>query len=367
MKIYKFYNICSRDTFNEIIDHLDKTSIYKIKYIEDNVEFYSNNVIVNENIKSYKLINAILTKKILPNLIFIISFIMILFVFYTTPYYIREIKYDKDSVQDQIVFDFVEKRLVNHKVEISLNDFSKEMNIKFSHYAFIGLTRRGSVIYLKIEMNDIIFKIPSFENLKGDFVSKYTAYIEKIIIERGTVVTNLNTTVNAGDLLVSGNLKYFNNPNDLSVYTSPKGVIIGRVIEQKSFKINKVNLFKSYVGNYNINNKYYLFNQCINKKNLIYNSNSYIKKDIIFNLLNFFSVVKEVEYLKEDVTFTYDINNIEEYTKSLIYYELEKNRTSDFEKINSIKKVVIIENENDFEVIYLIDKSVNIVTFTQIS
>ena len=132
---------------------------------------------------------------------------MHLFIFYTSPNYIREIRYDKGSVQDQIVFEYVEKRLVNKKLEININDLSKEMIIKFPHYAFIGIVKRGSIIFIKIEMEDTINKIINFENLKGDFVSKYKAYIEQIIIERGSVVAQLNTTVKVGELLVSGNLK----------------------------------------------------------------------------------------------------------------------------------------------------------------
>ena len=366
LKKYKYYNLCSKDVFLQIVNDLDQSSIYNVKYKENLVEFYSNELIKNNGIESYRLLNKFLRKIILPNLIFILTFIIILFIFYTSPNYIREIRYDKGSVQDQIVFEYVEKRLVNKKLEININDLSKEMIIKCPHYAFIGIVKRGSIIFIKIEMEDTINKIINFENLKGDFVSKYKAYIEQIIIERGSVVAQLNTTVKVGELLVSGNLKYLNNPNDQSIYTSPKGIIIGRVIEQKSYKVKKVNTFKSYTGNYVEYKKYYLFNKSLNKQSYINEKLNYLRKETILNIFNLFKVIKEIEYIKEDLTFVYDLYSVEEYTKSLVYYELEKDRISEYEKINSIKKIAIVESDDYYEVLYLVDKSVNIVNFKQI-
>lgn len=365
LKKFKYYNTCSKDTFLKIINDIDQISIYKIKDKGEIIEFYSDALIKHELVQSKRLATAFLKKVILPNLLFIIGFIAVLFIFYTSPNYIREIKYEKGSATDQIVVDYIKKKMVNNKLECSINDLSKELTIKFPHYAFIGLLKKGSVVYVKIEIQDTINKIPSFDNCKGDFVSKYNAYIEHIVIERGSIVTTLNTTVKKGDLLVSGNLKYLTNPNDNSIYTSPKGIIIGRVIEQKSYKIKKHNKYQSYTGTYSEYKRYYLFNKCLNKQNYINEKDNYIRKEKVFNIFNFFQIWKEIEYSKEEVMFVYDQNKVLEYTKSLIYYELEKERTSNLEKINSIKKIALIEHDDYFEVIYLIDKSVNIVSFKQ--
>ena len=68
LKKYKYYNLCSKDVFLQIVNDLDQSSIYNVKYKENLVEFYSNELIKNNGIESYRLLNKFLRKIILPNL-----------------------------------------------------------------------------------------------------------------------------------------------------------------------------------------------------------------------------------------------------------------------------------------------------------
>lgn len=365
MKLFKYHNVCDKTNFNQVINNLKNIKIYHIQNDNDEVSFYSNQKIDFDGVLSTNLLYMLYKKVIIPNIIFIFGIIVMFSIIYTTPNYIRSIQYEKDSIKDNVVWEYVENQVINNKNIDNLNELSKELSIKFSHYAFIEVYKRGSVIYINIEMEDTVNKPNLNDTIKGDFISKYDAYIEQIIIERGTVVTSLNTTVKKGDLLVSGNLIYNTNPQDKSQYVCPMGVIIGRVIDQKVYKIKKETQFLTYNGSFKKRKKYYLFNKSLN--NTVYvDENSLIIENNIFNIKNILKITNEITYFKEKTAFTYDINTVKDYTESLIYYELEKNRVCEYEKIHQIKLLNIKETHEYFEVFYLVEKSVNLVYFKEI-
>ena len=364
----KYYVKTSKESFIKNFDNIKKTNlIRKLKIENDHVEFYTNKMIDNEEFENVNLFKKILKKLILPNLIFIIGIFLMFGIIITTPYYIREIKYDKNSIKDEAVLEYVNNHLndslLNQRLSINLNDLSKKLSIVFSHYAFIGLKKIGSVIYVNIEMEDSVPKQIDLSNKVGDFVSKYDAYIEEIIVEKGQVVSSVNNVVKKGDLLVSGNLKYFQNIFDSRYYVTPKGIIIGNVIEFKMIKVNKKITNYCYTGKINKYKKYMLFDKTVN--NYEKKENSMITEEVVFKIGEIFKVINITEYEKERYDFYYDDTNIQEYCHSMIYYEFEKNRVSDKEKINSISLLKINQNKDEYNLFFLINKSINIIVFKE--
>ena len=356
------------------IDFLNNVDLIKngnmIKYLKeenDIISFYSMKKIEIDGFENVNIITNLIKRIILPNIIFVFGILIMLSIIYTTPYYIREIKYKENSIKDEVVYNYVNNALsdslINRKLNININDLSKEMSIIFSHYAFIELKKRGSVIYINIQKNDVIEKQFDKTNIKGDFISGYDAYIEHIVVEKGFVVINTNQTVRKEDVLISGNLLYSQNKIDNKYYIKPKGYIIGRVIEQQSFEINKKNIIDSYNGNYITYKRYEIFGKQINNLNKF--KNKTLKEKTKFNIGNLFKVIEVTEYEKSKVEFIYTKESVVEYVKSLIYYELEKNRISDKEVINSIKLLRIIETNDSYLLDFIVDKSINIVVFKE--
>lgn len=364
----KYYVKTSKKIFYKNIEYIKDNNILKhFKEDNDNIFFISNKKIDIDGFNNVNIIQIIFKKIILPNLIFIIGLILMIGIILSTPYYIRDVKYDKNSIKDEAVYNYVlnslEKSLINRELKISLNDLSKELSIVFSHYAFIGLKKVGSVIYINIELQDSILNQIDTNNKIGDFISKYDAYIEDIVVEKGFVVVNSNTVVKKGDLLISGNLKYSQNVFDNKFYISPKGYIIGNIIEFKKIIVNKNNFINSYNGNYSNYNKYEFFGRTYNDKRRY--QNSILKEKIKFNIKGILTIYEITEYEKGEIEFTYDDNNVIEYCNSLIYCELEKNRISEKEKINKISLLKIKQDKDTYELLFLINKNVNIVCFKE--
>lgn len=364
----KYYVKTSKESFFKNFDNIKKTnSIRKLKVIDNHVEFYTNKIIDIEEFENINLFTRIIKKLIIPNLIFIIGIFLMFGIIITTPYYIREIKYDKNSIKDEAVLEYVNNHLneslLNQRLSVNLNDLSKKLSIVFSHYAFIGLKKIGSVIYINIEMEDNVPNQIDLNNRVGDFVSKYDAYIEEVIIEKGQIVSTINNVVKKGDLLVSGNLKYFQNIFDSRYYVSPKGIIIGNVIEFKKIQVNKKVTNYCYNGKTNKYKKYLLFGKILNNHDK--KENSVVSEEIIFKIGEIFKVISVTEYEKERCEFYYDDTNIQEYCHSMIYYEFEKERVSDKEKINSVTLLKINQNKDEYNLLFLINKSINIVVFKE--
>ena len=149
---------------------------------------------------------------------------------FITPYYIKELKYKDGSIIDESVYNDV-INCIKDKEKLNLRNISKELMIKYSHYSWIELKKQGRVLYLYIELNQVRNNQNKFNNLHGDLISGYDAYIKSIIVTSGKLKVDINQTVKKGDLLVSGNIN-----NQLM---SSSGEVIGEVVYTKVINVKK--------------------------------------------------------------------------------------------------------------------------------
>ncbi len=367
----KYFNKYFYETDFITFQNLIKNNSYiirKVKYEDNKVSFYSNALIDNDYIKRTNCYQKFLKKYVISNLLFILSMVLVIVMFINSGKDIKELKYAKNSIQDEQVYQHlyneVIKSTASNEKKIDLNQLSKQTLIIFPHYAFIELRKEGSILFIKIEQQDIIRNKFTFSDKPGNFLSAYDAYIKSIIIESGFVVIDVNQVVKKNQLLVSGNLLYGKNDGKHNYYTTPKGIIIGNVIQQKEYVINKKCQFSSYNGKINVYNEILLFGKKVKKSKSKYAEKKTTKLFSIFNIIEFNKIV---EYDRSNYEYQYSLDNIEEYLKSLINNEFEKNRVSELEHINEIKIIKIEENDTYFKITTLENKDLNIVSFQEIS
>ena len=274
---------------------------------------------------------------------------------FITHYYIKELKYKDGSIIDESVYNDV-INCIKDKEKLNLRNISKELMIKYSHYSWIELKKQGRVLYLYIELNQVRNNQNKFNNLHGDLISDYDAYIKSIIVTSGKLKVDINQTVKKGDLLVSGNIN-----NQLM---SSSGEVIGEVVYTKVINVKKELLIESYsgemisfnyfkIGNYNFKKKK---NQFINYR---------INQKTTFNLFNtFFLIHENIFEIKKYVIF-HTNETAMTYDKSLVHYDMEKSRTSKNEKILSIDLLELTENDNEYILKFLVKADKNIVVFRQ--
>lgn len=364
LKLFKkyFYKV-PKETF---LTAYNQTNILtELSLVDNNYVFYSNSKI--EIFDNYRVNNyqQILKRFVLPHLVLIISFIAIIYCFVFTPYKIRKIEYTTDSIKDEAIYDNVHEIVKKNDFlfkNIDINAIATELMVKYPHYAWIGVYKEGSIIYLDIQINDVSGQKFNTDNLSGDLVSKYDAYIRHIEVKQGHLIVDINQIVKKGDLIVSGNLNY-NKNQTVDKYVTPNAIVLGEVIENYTFLINKKNIVPSLTGNV-YKKTYFKVNNLTFKYPKKQYESSKIIENIKFKFLGLL-IVDSREYEMGYDEFVYTKDSVSQYVESMIQYNLERQRTHQLEKIIEFN-ILKIEEENDkFKVTIMTREYKNIVLFRQ--
>lgn len=354
--LFKRYFIStSFECYNNNLTYIQNIESRHVKIKNGIVTFYSNHFIDIEGFKCEKQFKLFIKNKMEYYLIFIVLIISILLIMFVSPYYIKEVEYQNGSIEDEIIFNETSD-LVKKQKQVDLNGLSKQFMLKYPHYSWISLKKKGNIVLLNIELNELSSLNYLTNNIQGDFISGYDAYIKHIIVTQGKVNVDINQTVKKGDLLILGNLP--------KQKISPCGIIIGEIVYSKEITIYKNNMIKSYTGNL-INYQYVK----LKDKQFHKNNNTYLvyktRTNNIFSLFNFISYVDETIYEIGDFLVQYGKEDAIIYGKSIIYYELEKQRTSNKESILSIDVLSITEKEDRYVIKFLVKADKNIVLLKQ--
>lgn len=327
----KFYFVTSSDDF--IICYGNKKQLNKL--IDYDIE-YTNQFKV--------FINNVLLKRF----IIIITFLLITFMFSSSSYFIREIRFKNDNFYDQRVYTYVlnklNKSLFFYTLDEDINEVSRCLRAAFPNYSYIGIKKKGSVLEIDIEKIDILEKDNKSKN-KNPIVSNYNAVIYSISCKSGIVSVNLNQSVKKGDLLIS--------PNNEDGFC--EGLILGTLSEYEKIIVKKeaidFGITGRFIKKYNIK---------IGKNYLMNFKNFYLEQDIkldkMFNLFNYLELYKVYYYEKDFYKFTYDYETAYNYAVSVFYKNLELYRKSYLEKINEIKLLNYEETKDEFIFYFLVNK-----------
>lgn len=342
-KDVSIYDVCKQ---NENVS-------FKIKYI-DFIKLKKLNIyeIINNPYKEFVNKNK---RKIFISLtacLFIITF------FILNQFFIRKIEFKDSRYYDESIYNYV---IANTKkigkyyyFNDSINNISKKLRTKYYHFAYIGLSKKGSKVFIEIEEQRIKNDISLDNDCIGEFVSNVDAKICSIKISSGNVLIKNNDIVKKGQILVSSNLLYNEGINNSDKVVPLKGYIIGLIYDYKEVEVLKKETIEIVS---NLSKKKMILND---KK--INNSNYYIKKYNVFKVGNIY-LQKVYLYNKEIIEIERDITEALEYAKYLIYYDYINKFIYNEEKVLAITNLNVIENERSFIFKFFVEAKINIINF----
>lgn len=326
-----------------------KVRVYFLCYIDDYIVCYGNKKAykvfsLDENIIIKNQFQYLFSNIILKRMLMIITFLIISLIFFSSSYFIREIKFKDNYLYDQRVYNFVynklNKKLWFYTLDIDITDLNNNLRATFPNYSYIGLTKDNSTLIIDLELINIKKENDKVLETPCDIVSKNDAVIVGIDCKKGRVLVNLNQYVKKGEVLVTGML------ND-KIFVESDAVICGKYVEYKKIVVKKEQETFGLTGklskkiNFKVGNNYLLkFEEKYKDQQLV------ITK--VVSLFKIFEIVNVNYYEESKINISYNYEDALTYAISLIYYDLELYRVSPLEKIIKINLLTSIEKEEEF-------------------
>lgn len=351
----------------EIFLNLPLKKAYHLKEKDGNVIFYTNEKYENEDITIIDRWKVILQKIFLNHSLMIISLILIFFLFLYSSKYVREVSFKNQNYYDvdveKVVYKHLNKKILGYTTDVSLNELGKILRKNFPTYAYIGVLKIGAKLVIEIEKQAIY---PNYEEEdgQGDIISLYDGYIQGIISTKGVVLVNTSQTVKKGDLLISGNLNYLQSPENKTNYVHAQGIILADVATYEKIQVKKRYVVEDYSGEFKSNFVFSLFNKELNSETI--DNFGHIEYQEIFSLWGF-KMWKQTTYLKMKMLITYDANEALSYAYSVIQYNFNLSKKNEREKIYYIDLIQIKENDDYYEISFLVKSLRNIGIFQKYS
>ena len=234
------------------------------------------------------------------------------------------------------VYDFIYSKLDVHKTYTTysedLNKLSLDLRINFPEYAYIGVSKKGSVLLVDVEKRTIEKDKPLENNKNADLISGYNAVIYGIEATNGVCLVELNQFVKKGDLLITGNLLYKNDPSNYNNYVRAKGIILGTVLEIEKIKVpQKINSF-TYTSNVKQGLEISFLNNMLIKPKTYYEYQN-LRFTQLVSIFNLIKVYRVNYYELSNLEIVYDDSSSLNYAISLLYYNLELKSSSEKEFI----------------------------------
>lgn len=338
-----------------------KIKTYFITMENDYIRCYGNKKLFNELLKyeleyidQYKIF---FRSVFLKRLIMIITFINICMVFFSSSYFIREIRFKNNLYYDVRVYNYVlsklDKRLFMYTLTEDLNEISRSLRSSFPNYAYIGISKKGSVLEIDIEKIDIKKYNDCLKN-KLPIVSNYNAVIYSISCKEGVVLINLNQSVKQGEVLVT--------PNSDTGYTD--AVILGNLSEYEKVVVKKEVLDYGLTGKISIKYGIKVGNNYLIKFKKLYEEQE-IRIVKMVGLFNLIELSKVYYYEKDFYKQIYTYEDAYNYAVSSFYRDLELYRKSNLERINEIVLINYEETDEEFVFYFLVNriKSIGIYSY----
>ncbi len=349
-----------------------KFKMHNVSRKEELVTFTTNKkgiILLKDQIENIKIIDR--KQKLIKSLFVIhlpttISIFLIFVMLLISNKYVREITFDNLDYYDYEVYQTINNHLVKkgpfYQLDINLNDLGRILRTTYQQYAYIGIKKTGAKLIIEIATQEVPNITKEIDNVPGDVVAKYDAYIEGIEAKKGAVVVMTSQSVKKGSLLISGNVNYKINPSDLTKLVRAEGLILGKVAEYKEYTVKKENYIYDYSSNIQ---KYYelnLFNRIIKTKNDDL-SDGYKRKTELLNLFKLIKLNKVETYEEVKLLITYDEKNALSYAKSKIYLDFNLSKISTKEYVESIELIKKVEYDDTYSFVFLVKYLRNIGEF----
>lgn len=346
----------------------DEVNFYQMKYLGSNINIQNGKVVFYKNKidkkkiqddkctiedRYLKLVTHLFKTKIITSL----SLIFILGLFIISNFFIREITFTNNETYNYNVLQDVKKEVVYigpfMRLEKDLNELSNSLREKYTKYAYIGLRKKAGRLYIDIEEVEEYPIIQPNENKPTDIVSLVDGKVVGYEVEKGVPVVGINQIIKKGDVLISGNVNYQINPSNLENLVHSEGIVL---IEYATYEQIVIPKETSFVNLNHSNKKYnifYIFNKRVGK-NRKEDINTFIVKNNIIDVEKIFRIEENVIYFKEEKTKKIVYKDAKVLSEQQIYSEFVKDKVASGEKIEFIKYINFLEDENQFIFYYLV-------------
>lgn len=315
------------------------------------------------NIKYRSRLNHLCKRIIIPRIISVVTIILIICLFWSSRFLIREITFKQKESFNPKVYEFVNNQVKKigpfYFMKGNLNDLSEELRENFIEYAWIGLERRGGKIIINIEHQEVGEGPNEDLSKTGNLIACKDGYIVGYLIERGVNLISISQSVKKGQLLVSGNLKY-HNPGE-EQWTKAKGLIFADTVEYITKTVPKVNQVVEYNGHLTSRFCLSFFGKNLYSKKSPYKSYD-ITENELFNL-GFLKLAQEELKEKQTIVTIYNEETARELAISIIYQDFYRIDRHPKEKIERIEIVKVASNNDNYIFTFLVQKCENIAIF----
>lgn len=354
----------NKDDINKINNSIKHFEIEEIERINDNIKFKTNEkslkmLIKNiekieyENIRKKKVLNFF--KKYFISIIFLFLMVLLLI---NDSLIIKEVVFINKNTYDENVKNYIEnnfkKVLCFNYLNEPINELNNELRNKFYFYEWINVHKRGNKLVVTIDKQDEKSFINTKSNIKGDIVSSNDGIIRYYFVKEGVCLIKDNQSVKKGDVLVTGNLGYYNEKNN---FIHPAAIVLGEIVTKETVKVKKTK--KSYIRTGKIKNDY--FYSFFKKEKEYFDLYEY--EDFEIYKLGTIKKIKRTYYEIAEMINVYDYDNALLYATSLIQKTFSENKIHKKEQILDIELIKNYEDQTYYYYTFLIKKIVNISKF----
>lgn len=340
----------------EIEEMISKDDTIKFKTNEKSLKHLLNNIekIKYENERKKRICSFI--KKYFISIIFMLLIILLLI---NESLIVKEIVFVNENTYDKNVQTYIEKNykkvLIFNYLNKSLNDLNDELRNNFYYYEWINVYKKGNKLLVTIDKQDEKSFINSKSKIKGDIISKHDGIIRYFFVKEGVSLIKDNKSVKAGDILVSGNLGYYNETSDK--YIHPCAIVLAEFANKETIKVKKQEQIFLRTGR--IKNDY--FYSCLKKEKDFYDLYEY-EDQIVYN---FFGIkkIKRTYFEINSINITYDKDEGFLYASSVIDKKFNENKVHKKEKIIEKELINSFDDENYFYYTFLVKKIANVAEF----
>lgn len=341
------------------IQSIDNVLIFKVS----NKDYKKNAETINDFILEIKNDN-ILQKFLKNNLIYLLSFVIMLAMLFIQNNSYRQIEFiNNDTYSEEIVIYIHEKSCCFGKfyfLSESIKNIENYLQSKYPNYEFIGIEKDNSILKVEIKKEDE-HHYDSPNNTAGDLIAGKDGYIVGYKIKSGIVIVEPLQVVKKGDILVSGNLLI---NKDGVMYVSSQGEVFAETYDYEAIKVDKETYEIARTGREEKYCKLIFFNKNFTNKSDYENYQSHYR--IIFEIKGLMKLVEIVNYEISEVYEKRDYQSAVIEGCNIIKNNFIKEHT-DEEKIIECTKVAFSECEKYYEIVYLVKKCENIAVFQRVN
>ncbi|HEY8444560.1 MAG TPA: sporulation protein YqfD [Bacilli bacterium] len=359
MKEYKVY------TSSANLSKINKKNISHLRKNNERISFYTDEKSLKklleelEDIEYYNVIHKKVRYILRKHLITIISLFIIVILLINQSISVREIRFINYNTYNEDVEEFLMQKLKKrgpfYYLNDDLNDINHELKTIFYQYEWISVKKNGAYLEVDIKKLDKFDEPDADDGTPGDYFASKDAIIKLYHVKKGVVLIRESQSVSKGDLLITGNLKYWIDGEE---YIRPKGIVIGEVLEYQEVKVKKKKELEMKTGKIESKNVISLFGYQFKRSPSFQNYEE--KEKVKFNLSNVITFKKMYFYQKDIITITYTKEEAIAYAKSLIEKDFNPGL---HEEIKFIELLETIEDKEYYHFRFIVKKYENIAQF----